>query len=557
MSMASLVVSHNFPDVSENFSVHSMGNVVHSDPGPTYGVQRRASLSKFVDTLRVNFLASLQIIPGQGKISKSGLKKPFGGQGWWILGLKKPLFGQGNRKISASKSHFSGQSLAGASRGLTNGTSIPIGLATGEVELWDAVTGTRLRTMPRHQAQVSALSWWQYVVSSGCADGSMGHHDVRVPRHEVMEVLAHRGDVCGLEWRSDNSLRVGATTTLLISGTVEWVARGRRLPARELRQGRQSGGREITLRPSRLWHGVLGSATYSRRAEVLMTEPSTYGTARLVCWVTRMRRRLIVRMGVPKTNSNNRIWVWSAVRRNLGLRRGVERIPGVLVVREDREEEAANAVKRESRSSPIEAPIRHRRLRRKICSLRVDYRARAGRILAITQDSKKSIPRRREASQWSPLGTGIRAGDCYKRGYQCTSRDIGHMENSLKEWAMGVRIQIKLTEEEFRPRYQHHRAALLNLQMKLPTWFAQFQRSLYSKIVLLAHSPIIRRQISHTSSGSSPIQRNELDSVDFEALEAAATGSDKSEAPVPAASPALGASPALDASSAAAAETHA
>ncbi|KAJ7474545.1 hypothetical protein B0H11DRAFT_2428916 [Mycena galericulata] len=480
-------------------------------------------------TLRVNFLASLQIIPGQGKISKSGLKKPFGGQGWWILGLKKPLFGQGNRKISASKSHFSGQSLAGASRGLTNGTSIPIGLATGEVELWDAVTGTRLRTMPRHQAQVSALSWWQYVVSSGCADGSMGHHDVRVPRHEVMEVLAHRGDVCGLEWRSDNSLRVGATTTLLISGTVEWVARGRRLPARELRQGRQSGGREITLRPSRLWHGVLGSATYSRRAEVLMTEPSTYGTARLP--------------GVDFSDSRGR--------------RGVERIPGVLVVREDREEEAANAVKRESRSSPIEAPIRHRRLRRKICSLRVDYRARAGRILAITQDSKKSIPRRREASQWSPLGTGIRAGDCYKRGYQCTSRDIGHMENSLKEWAMGVRIQIKLTEEEFRPRYQHHRAALLNLQMKLPTWFAQFQRSLYSKIVLLAHSPIIRRQISHTSSGSSPIQRNELDSVDFEALEAAATGSDKSEAPVPAASPALGASPALDASSAAAAETHA
>ncbi|KAJ7468867.1 WD40 repeat-like protein [Mycena galericulata] len=97
----------------------------------------------------------------------------------------------------------------------TNGTSIAIGLATGKVEQWDAVTGTRLRTMPGHQTQVSALSWWQHVVSSGCADGSMGHHDVRVPRHKVMEVLAHRGDVCGLEWRIGEFIASGGNDNVV------------------------------------------------------------------------------------------------------------------------------------------------------------------------------------------------------------------------------------------------------------------------------------------------------------------------------------------------------
>jgi cell division cycle protein 20 (cofactor of APC complex) len=32
------------------------------------------------------------------------------------------------------------------------------------------------------------------------------HHDVRVPRHKVMELLGHSGEVCGLEWRKDGEL---------------------------------------------------------------------------------------------------------------------------------------------------------------------------------------------------------------------------------------------------------------------------------------------------------------------------------------------------------------
>ncbi|KAJ7309313.1 hypothetical protein DFH08DRAFT_974788 [Mycena albidolilacea] len=92
----------------------------------------------------------------------------------------------------------------------------------------------------------------------------------------------------------------------------------------------------------------------------------------------------------------------------------------------------------------------------------------------------------------------------------------GGMENTLKEWATGVRISIKFTEEEFAPRYQKHRAALLNLQTKSPTWFAQFQRDLYSKIVLTSNFPHLKAIVTGP-------EEDELDGVDFEALEASAT----------------------------------
>jgi len=93
------------------------------------------------------------------------------------------------------------------------------------------------------------------------------------------------------------------------------------------------------------------------------------------------------------------------------------------------------------------------------------------------------------------------------------------MENSLREWASGVRIKIKFTEEEFGPRYQHHQAALLNLQAKCPTWFAQFQRNLYSKIVSTSNFPHLKCIVADAEA-------DELKGVDFEALEASATANE-------------------------------
>ncbi|KAJ7215558.1 hypothetical protein GGX14DRAFT_562772 [Mycena pura] len=99
----------------------------------------------------------------------------------------------------------------------------------------------------------------------------------------------------------------------------------------------------------------------------------------------------------------------------------------------------------------------------------------------------------------------------------------GGMLNSLLEWSTGVRIQIKFTEEEYAPQYQRHHAALLNLQAKSPTWFAQFQRKLYSKIISGSNFPHLKEILA-------PPDEDELDGVDFEALEAHATGKDKVDA---------------------------
>ncbi|KAH7105211.1 WD40 repeat-like protein [Auriculariales sp. MPI-PUGE-AT-0066] len=87
-----------------------------------------------------------------------------------------------------------------------DGAFVGIGLGTGAVELWDAESQKKLRTMSGHQGQVAVLSWNGHVLSSGCGDGSIWHHDVRVARHKVMELLGHTGEVCGLKWRQDGEM---------------------------------------------------------------------------------------------------------------------------------------------------------------------------------------------------------------------------------------------------------------------------------------------------------------------------------------------------------------
>lgn len=87
-----------------------------------------------------------------------------------------------------------------------DGTLLGVGTGDGKVELWDLETGKKTRTMMGHQAQVASLSWHQHILSSGCQDGSIWHHDVRAPKHKVMELLGHKSEVCGLVWRVDGEL---------------------------------------------------------------------------------------------------------------------------------------------------------------------------------------------------------------------------------------------------------------------------------------------------------------------------------------------------------------
>ena len=87
-----------------------------------------------------------------------------------------------------------------------DGAFLGIGIGSGEVELWDVESRQKLRSMSGHQAQIAVLSWHGHILSSACGDGSIWHHDVRVARHKVMELLGHSGEVCGLKWRADGEL---------------------------------------------------------------------------------------------------------------------------------------------------------------------------------------------------------------------------------------------------------------------------------------------------------------------------------------------------------------
>lgn len=134
-----------------------------------------------------------------------------------------------------------------------DGAYLSVGNDRGEVEVWDIETGTKLRTMAGHavsssfalfllffqasaslarylkytpsvvpssrwetlvssetnskltlvsfsflafeQSRVPVLSWHGHLLSSGCRDGSIHHHDVRVARHKVGELLGHTAEV--------------------------------------------------------------------------------------------------------------------------------------------------------------------------------------------------------------------------------------------------------------------------------------------------------------------------------------------------------------------------
>ncbi|KAG6853203.1 hypothetical protein C0991_006152 [Blastosporella zonata] len=133
-----------------------------------------------------------------------------------------------------------------------DGAFLGIGLGTGDVELWDVEAGQKLRTMAGHLGQVATLSWHQHILTSGCGDGSIWHHDVRVPRHKVMELLGHTGEVCGLRWRADGELLASGGNDNVVNiwdGRVGDVAEGSRGSAKWTKRNHTAAVKAIAWCP--------------------------------------------------------------------------------------------------------------------------------------------------------------------------------------------------------------------------------------------------------------------------------------------------------------------
>ena len=99
-----------------------------------------------------------------------------------------------------------GSAGGGASAPLAN--TIAVGLNEGVVELWDAETQQKVRSIAGHGARVCSLSWSGGLLASGSRDTAIHLHDARDPSI-AGAVRGHTQEVCGLRWSPNHSGTVG------------------------------------------------------------------------------------------------------------------------------------------------------------------------------------------------------------------------------------------------------------------------------------------------------------------------------------------------------------
>ncbi|KAI9230455.1 MAG: WD40-repeat-containing domain protein [Piptocephalis tieghemiana] len=105
-----------------------------------------------------------------------------------------------------------------------DGLYLALGLSDASIQLWDVESKKKLRSMLGHSSRVSSLAWNEHLLSSGCLDGSIWNHDVRLPSHKTAELLGHTSEVCGLVWRDDGAQLASGGNDNLVN---IWDARSR------------------------------------------------------------------------------------------------------------------------------------------------------------------------------------------------------------------------------------------------------------------------------------------------------------------------------------------
>ncbi|KAG9202029.1 substrate-specific activator of APC-dependent proteolysis [Epicoccum nigrum] len=100
---------------------------------------------------------------------------------------------------------------------IQRGSHIAIGTNKGQVQIWDAHTQRRLRTMMGHTARVGALAWNEHILTSGSRDRIIYHRDVRQPDQWLRKLVGHKQEICGLKWNhEDQQLASGGNDNKLM-----------------------------------------------------------------------------------------------------------------------------------------------------------------------------------------------------------------------------------------------------------------------------------------------------------------------------------------------------
>jgi len=82
---------------------------------------------------------------------------------------------------------------------------IAVGTNDSAVQLWDADSGQKVRTLGGHTSRVGSLAWNQHWLTTGGRDSLILQHDVRSPNHIVSTYTGHTQEVCGLRWNDDGT----------------------------------------------------------------------------------------------------------------------------------------------------------------------------------------------------------------------------------------------------------------------------------------------------------------------------------------------------------------
>lgn len=98
-----------------------------------------------------------------------------------------------------------------------DGCYIAVATGSGDTLIYDAETRQRLRNMTGHLARVGSLSWNNHSLASGCRDGSIWIHDVRIARHKVDSFASHVAEVCGLAYRQDGCMLASGANDNLVN----------------------------------------------------------------------------------------------------------------------------------------------------------------------------------------------------------------------------------------------------------------------------------------------------------------------------------------------------
>lgn len=106
---------------------------------------------------------------------------------------------------------------------IQEGSILGVGKENGNVELWDVGVMRRLRIMQGQVDRVGALTWNQFVLSSGARNGAIVNHDVRVRDHIIQTLNGHTQEICNLKWSPDAKYLASGGNDNIVS---IWAAEG-------------------------------------------------------------------------------------------------------------------------------------------------------------------------------------------------------------------------------------------------------------------------------------------------------------------------------------------